>query len=119
MSQILETHFPALVFVRGPFTGGPIADHLRVRLSGGSLALCGASDVDGIGTAFGMGGDGQRVLLRNYPGAQVFVANAAINAGAAIFAAASGKVAPTGTVQVGVALEAAAGDGSKFNAAAI
>jgi hypothetical protein len=119
MKQIFETHFPALEYVRGPFAGGPIGENLRVRLSGGSLALCGASDTDCLGTAFGMRIDGQHVLLRHYPGAQILTASTAINAGASVFAAASGKVAPTGTVQVGVALESAAGDGSKFNVAPV
>ena len=85
----------------------------RVTLSSGNLAAADANTVefgtmeyralstDELGT----------VRLRNSSGTRLMVANAAISSGGRVYAAASGKVAPTGTLSRGVALEAATADG--------
>ena len=50
------------------------------------------------------------VRLRTAPGTCPMVASVAIAAGGDVFAAASGKVAATGTILVGTAMQAAAAD---------
>lgn len=55
--------------------------------------------------------DEVNVNLLNSDRTHKMVANAAITAGVPVFAAASGKIAPTGTVRVGIALSAASTDG--------
>lgn len=47
-------------------------------------------------------------------GTQIMVAAGAITAGAKVYAAASGKVAATGSVLEGIAIDAASGDGSQI-----
>lgn len=105
-------------YVEGPckgFTpGGALGQHLRVTLSSGVLALAGAGEF-GLGTmenpTFSTAETGT-VRLRTAAGTRKMVANAAITAGAPVYAAASGKIAPSGTFLIGEALDAASGDGS-------
>lgn len=104
-------------FTEGPtrtFTAGAaIAAHLRVKLSSGELAAAGASDVE-LGTmevASFADNDVVPVRLRTAEGTCKMTASEAITAGNPVYAAASGKVASTGTVYCGTALEAATANG--------
>lgn len=86
---------------------------IRVVLSAGNLAAAGASDI-AIGTMEyrALAGDEVgTVRLRTASGTQLMVASGAISANAAVYAAASGKVAGSGTILIGIALEAATADG--------
>jgi hypothetical protein len=91
-----------------------LAQNLRVKYDGSfNLVAAGSSDVE-LGTlrdASFAAGDVRSVLLRNVDGTKVFVASEAITKGTDVYAASSGKVASTGTIKVGTALEAAAADG--------
>lgn len=90
---------------------GAIAQHLRVKTSG-ALVVAGAADVE-LGTmelectAAGPA----TVRLRNSPGTCKMVASGAITLNAGVYAAASGKVAGTGTVLIGTAMESVTTDG--------
>lgn len=105
-------------YVRAPvktFTAGAaLAQYRRVRLSAGVLAYAGASDTDALGEmavdSFASG-DVVGVTLHNAQGTKIMVASAAISAGAGVYAAADGKIASSGTVLVGLALEAAGTNG--------
>ena len=93
--------------------GGAIAQHLRVYLSGGSLAAAGATQ-RALGTlrdAAFADGDARTVLLRTKPGTRKMVASEAITAGNRVYAAASGKVGASGSIDEGMALESATDDG--------
>lgn len=86
---------------------GAVAQYLRVKTPG-AIAAAGASDVaigtmDSPCTAAGP----CTVRLRTAQGTRKMVASEAITAGNAVYAAASGKIAASGTVYEGVALEAA------------
>jgi hypothetical protein len=95
---------------RPDVAAGAIAQHLRVKTTG-ALAVAGATDVE-LGTMEipATAAGPATVRLRNAPGTAKMVANAAITAGLPVYAAAGGKVAPSGTVIVGTALEAATAD---------
>ena len=104
-------------FIDGPtrqFTSnGAIAQYLRVVLSSGVLAAAGAT-VPCIGTAEDpiLAADTTgTVRLRNASGTRKMVASSAITLGNPVYASASGRVASTGTVMEGIALEAAAASG--------
>lgn len=97
----------------GFLAGSAMAQYTRQKLSSGVLALAGANDFD-------LGVLNVRTLAANEPacldlarseGTQIMIANAAITAGAEVFAAADGKIAPTGSLKIGIALEAAGADG--------
>lgn len=100
---------PAKTFTAGAAIGA----NLRVKLSAGVLAAAGSTDVE-IGTlqeeSFASG-DVRAVLLRNAAGTAEMVASEAITAGNPVYAAASGKVAASGTVLLGIAISAASADG--------
>lgn len=81
--------------------------------SNGTVALSGATDyalgtIDNIEASTGLN---QSVLLLGKGGTKKMVANSAIGAGVPVYAAASGKVDNTGTIQVGVSLTEASNDG--------
>ena len=104
-------------FIDGPtrqFTSnGAIAQYLRVVLSSGVLSAAGAT-VPCLGTAEDpiLAADTVgTVRLRNAGGTRKMVAAGAITLGNPVYAAASGRVASTGTVMEGIALEAAAASG--------
>ncbi|MCK6483738.1 MAG: DUF2190 family protein [Phycisphaerae bacterium] len=104
--------------VEGPtktFTAGAaLAQYRRVRLDSGKLAYAGASDSDGVGVlenATFADGDAAAVRLPSAEGTQKMVAAGAFSAGAGLYAAANGKVDDSGTVPVGIALEASGADG--------
>lgn len=98
--------------------GAAIAQHLRVKLTGGKLAV--AVLADGPGTELGTleeaslaDGDIRAVRARNAPGSRKMVANAAIAVNAKVYTAAAGKVgaSATGAFLEGIALTASAADG--------
>lgn len=95
--------------------GGAIAQYLRVRLSGGKLAAAGATDTDWIGVlrdAAFADLDRRTVYLRSKEGTVPMVASEAVTQYAAVYAAAGGKVATSGTILLGLALQAASGNNS-------
>lgn len=104
MSQFFETG------TRPDTAAAAIAQHLRVKTPG-ALVVAGVSDV-AIGTmenaAAAVGP--ATVRLRTAQGTRKMVAAGAITAGEPVYAAANGKIASTGTVYEGTALEAAAAD---------
>jgi hypothetical protein len=95
-----------------PTSSVALGQFLRVR-NPSSLALAGAADpslgtlVKPVFTTDSFGA----VMLGNVGGTRKMVAAGAISAGAPVYGAASGKIAATGTVFEGVALEAATADG--------
>jgi len=92
---------------------GALGQYLRVKTAA-SLALAGSTDVE-LGTlevAALAAGDVVAVRLRTAAGTSKMVASEAITAGNPVYAAASGKVAASGTVLVGTALEAASANNS-------
>jgi hypothetical protein len=104
-------------FVEGPTRTFPnnaaIAPHLRVTLSAGYLAAAGATTVE-LGTMERRSlatDEYGTVRLVTAQGTCKMVASDAITAANPVYAAAGGKIAPTGTVVVGKALEAAGADG--------
>lgn len=104
-------------FIDGPtrqFTSnGAIGQYLRVVLSSGVLAAAGAT-VPCLGTAEDpiLAADTTgTVRLRSAAGTRKMVASTAITVGSPVYAAASGRVAATGTVLEGIALEASAASG--------
>lgn len=90
-----------------------IGKYLRVVLSAGVLALAGAAEAEiGVVDQTVLSTDPTAsVRLRTAQGTRKVVASGAITAGAKTYAAASGKVAASGTVYTGLALEAATTDG--------
>jgi hypothetical protein len=112
MSQYTES--PTKTFTASAALG----QYLRVKDNGsGKLALAGASDV-GLGTmelATFADGEPGTVRLHTAQGTRKMVASEAFaTAFATVYAAASGKVATTGTLIVGIAMETASGDDSVF-----
>jgi hypothetical protein len=104
MSQYFETP------TRPDTAAGAIAQHLRVKTAG-ALVVATATDVelgtmDTPATAAGPA----TVRLRTAQGTRKMVANGAITKNNPVYAAAGGKVAATGSVYVGTALEAATAD---------
>jgi hypothetical protein len=101
----------------GPVTlpnNSALAEGTRVKVSAGYLAAASASE-DEVGTIE------QRVfaadltasvLPRLFPGVRHMIAAGAISQWDTVYAAASGKIANTGTLKRGIALEAASGSGS-------
>src|SRR5690348_6188794 len=86
---------------------------VRVVLSAGNLAAAGAADRElGVMEYRTLSNNEEgTVRLRTASGTRLVVVNAAIGTGAKVFAAAGGKVGPTGTICRGTALEAATADG--------
>ena len=80
------------------------------------IAIAGATDLP-IGTCIDIPQAGNSVgvaLLGSASETRTMVASAAIAAGAPVFAAADGKIAATGTVRVGTAMQSAAADGDEI-----
>lgn len=111
MSQCLEGRY------HGGFTAGAaIASSLRVKLSAGKLALAGSTDVE-LGVLKDRvfaDGDPATVDLRTGEGTTPMIASEAITAGEPVYAAASGKVAASGSLRIGRALTAATADGDEI-----
>lgn len=107
MSQYTEG--PTKAF---PISSTAIGQFLRVR-NPASIALAGANDVS-LGTmeaSTQTTDTSATVRMANSAGTRCMVANGAIAVGSPVFAAASGKVASTGAIYEGIALEAASADG--------
>tara|TARA_R110000868_G_scaffold403615_1_gene681062 strand:+ start:152 stop:910 length:759 start_codon:yes stop_codon:yes gene_type:complete len=107
MSQFVETNLKA-------FTAGAAIDqYLRVKVSSGVLQVATAAD-QALGTveveSFASG-DIVPVRLYSAVGSRKMVASVAITAGNLVYSAAGGKVAATGTVVEGIALETSTADG--------
>lgn len=104
-----------LVSPRATFpSNSALAEGLRVKMSSGYLVAASGTDVD-LGTIEQVvlaGDTTAAVLSRTQAGVRHFIASTAITQYAAVYAAASGKVAATGTLQLGWAMEAASGSGS-------
>jgi hypothetical protein len=104
-----------LVTIKPSFpNNAALAEGLRVKNSGGFLVAAGNTD-DELGTLE------QRVLATDstatilpidHPGVRHMIASGSINSLATVYAAAAGKIASSGTLIRGIALEAASGDGS-------
>lgn len=91
-----------------------ISAHLRVYLASATTVTTAGADNAGMGTIEtpSTATNGPcTVRLWNSEGTRKVVANAAISAGALVFAAASGKVGASGSVPLAIALEAATADG--------
>lgn len=86
----------------------------RVKLSGGYLAAASATE-DEVGT---ITDDVQTtdsyasIVPFNFSGVKQFIASGSITQYATVYAAASGKIASTGTLRRGIALQAASGNGA-------
>jgi len=95
--------------------GEDLAANLRVKCHGGDRKayLADASDY-GIGTVLVGVSDGEMADIRldSHGGSLKMVASAAITAGQKVYAAASGKIAATGTKVIGTALDTATGNNS-------
>ena len=100
--------------------GGTIPAHVRVKLSGGKIAIAGdAEDADEIGTSrcYAELDQPLSVRLATAAGTVKVMAGAAITAGDQIESAASGKVITKAAGALwGIALTAASGDGSIIEA---
>lgn len=107
MSQYTEG--PCKAF---PVSATALGQHLRVK-NPSSLSLAAAGEVS-IGTMEAptqTTDSSGTVRLANAGGTRKMVASGAITAGSPVFGAASGKIASTGTVYEGIALETASADG--------
>lgn len=108
MSQFVETPTKALT------AGAAIDQYLRVKLNSSNLLVVATAADNALGVmeveSFASG-DVVAVRLRSAPGTRKMVASGAITQGNLVYAAASGKVASSGTVVEGVALETTTTDG--------
>lgn len=104
MSQFFDTG------TRPDTSAGVIGQHLRVKTPG-ALVVATASDVE-LGTLEipATAAGPATVRLRTAQGTRKMVASGAITSGNPVFAAAGGKIAATGTVFCGTALEASTAD---------
>ena len=94
-----------------------LAANLRVKLTAGKLVVAGDDD-DEVGTldAPSLAADAKvAVIPREDPCVRKMVASEAISIYDEVYAADDGKVATTGTLIRGIAMEAASGDGSIIN----
>jgi hypothetical protein len=93
---------------------GALAANLRVKYDGSfNFEAAGASDLS-LGTlekASFAAGDVRNILLHNPGETQVMVAAGVIAKGVTVYAAASGKIADSGTIAVGTSAEAAGANG--------
>ena len=91
--------------------------YLRVKLSSGKLVVAGASDAE-VGTLKRQtlaADEKVAIVPRTKAGVRKAIAGGAISQYAEVFAAVDGKIASSGTLSLGVAMEAASGDGSEIN----
>jgi len=95
-------------------TAEAISQYRLIRLNGsGAWVYCDAGEIPlAVSDTAEASGDALSGVLLNKPGTHEIEAAGAITTEADIFAAADGKVAATGVVKVGKALEAASGSGS-------
>jgi hypothetical protein len=90
---------------------GAIAQHLRVKTTG-ALVVATATDVE-LGTMEipATAAGPATVRLRNAPGTVKMITSGAITAGNSVYAASAGKIAASGTIVLGTALESSTADG--------
>jgi len=104
--------------VRTFAAGEALAADRRVKLSSGTIVYADAmDDYIGVTTEPAASGALVPVKLKTFPGTRKMTAAAAITSGAPVYAAADGKVDDAYTdngAQIGIALAAADGDGSKL-----
>lgn len=101
--------------VRTFVAGGAISQGARVKLdTATNTVVVNTSGAVGIGFAERTVASGAAVSVRIDAPTSQGIASAAILTNVVVYAAAAGKLAPTGTVAVGVSLEAAAADGDLF-----
>ena len=97
---------------------GALGLYRRVRWDGSfQLVLSGATDTDTLGVVRAetfTAGEPVGVILENKKGTIPMVASGAITKGVKVFAAASGKVSASGTVEVGLAMEATTADNDEL-----
>jgi hypothetical protein len=96
--------------------GEALGQYRRVRLNNaGQVEYSDAADY-GIGIVQNTVASGSHATVRSYEhgGSHQMVASAAVVINKLVYAAADGKVAPTGTLVIGTAKEAASGDNSVF-----
>lgn len=96
-----------------PCSSFACAPYLRVKFASDVLALASSTEHE-VGTmaARTLSGDTSgSVRLRTAPGTCLMVASEAITSGEPVYAAASGKIASTGTILIGLAMEAATANG--------
>lgn len=95
-------------------SGGALAQYLRVKVNGSlALSAAGVNDVE-VGVteeAVFAANKATPVRLRTADGTFKFVASGAITKGDWVYAGASGKVASSGTLAIGIALTTASADG--------
>ena len=87
---------------------------IRVKMSAGYLVAASSSE-DELGTLADvvLAGDAVAAVVPfNESGVKQMVCSTAVTQYASVYAAASGKVAPTGTLRRGIALQAGSGDGA-------
>lgn len=91
-----------------------LVEGLRVKLSAGYLVVAGAADDElGVLAQRVLAGDSMAAVLPlDKPGVRHMVCSEAVAQYQTVYAAASGKVATSGTLIRGIALEAGSGDGS-------
>lgn len=108
MSQYFET--PTRAFI----ANAALAPFTRVSiLSTGKVAAAGTGEI-GVGTTETRSfadGDSINVRLQTAEGTRKVIASTAITLGTVVYAAASGRVASSGTIALGTALEAATANG--------
>ena len=96
-------------------SGEALGVFLRVKIAGAARAAWLADAVDyGVGTVLEGVAISKNVAIRlwEHGGSHKCVASGTISAGQKVYAAAGGKVAASGTLIVGTALDAATADGS-------
>src|SRR5690606_13915740 len=110
MSQMIEG--PRKTFLAAAALGA----NLRVKITDATTSpptvnLAGVSDPStGVTEAYVASGQPVAVLLANAQGTRKMVASEAITGGNSVYAAASGKVASTGTIVEGKAMESVTAD---------
>lgn len=110
MASFVETNTRSF-----PVGGTALSRYARVKLSSGELVVADADDANWLGVVREYepaNSEAAAVHLRTAAGTVPMIASEAVTQGAEVFAAAAGKVATTGTVSLGYAMEAASGDGS-------
>ncbi len=95
-------------------SGSTFGSFLRVKITGGVIALAGTTDVEiGVLEQNVISTDTvASVIPESDPASRQGVASTAITQYALVYAGASGKLAATGTIVCGTALTAASGDGA-------
>lgn len=105
MSQYVETP------CRSDIAAGAIGAYLRVKTPGALVVATATDSMHGSTDSPILAAGPCSVRLRNAPGTRKLTASGAITAGNLVYAAAGGKIASTGTIVEGRALETCTTDG--------